>query len=63
MAVAKRQRMEKLAKNEIKEDPRTGVRTSRGTNSPSGWPIYIGQAQRRRKDMQKENPKLSPFLL
>ena len=36
MAVAKRQRKEKLAKNEIKEDPRTGVRTSRGTNSPSG---------------------------
>ena len=36
MAVAKRQRKEKLAKNEIKEDPRTGVRTSLEINSPSG---------------------------
>ena len=36
MAVAKRQGREKPTK--IKEDPRTGVRTSGKTNNTPGWP-------------------------
>ena len=36
MALAKRQRNEKVHKNGTKENPRTGVRTSGETNSPPG---------------------------
>ena len=62
MVVAKRERKEKPA-NRTKEGPKTCVRTSGKTDSPPGCPIYIRQAQGRRKNIHREESKLSWGLL
>ena len=61
MAVAKRQRKGKAHDHRTKEGPRTRVRIS-GETALLASPVYTGQARGRRKNVQKEEPKLSRGL-
>ena len=63
MAVAKRQRKEKACKNGTKENPRTKVRTSGETNSPSGQPNLHKAGSGGGGKHMKRGAKIGPLLL
>ena len=63
MAVAKSQRKEKACKNGTKENPRTKVRTSGETNSPSGQPNLHRAGSGGGDKHIKRRAKTGPLLL
>ena len=60
MAVATRQRRGKVHENRTKEGPKSQMRTSGETTALLAIPMYIGQAQGRRKYI-KRGAKIEPL--